>query len=413
MHWVAQSDDAPPLADRDGDGVPDWVQTTRHVFDHVWATEVGAMRYRRPMDDSSSPDHGPDGRLDVYLSDVGSDGLYGYCTSDDPHADASSDYRYRNVSAYCVVDDDFARSQFRGGASGLAALEVTAAHEFFHAVQFAYDWAEDSWLMEGTATWMEDQVYDGVDDNRQYLATSPLSAPGVPLDLNEPFYHYGAWIFWRFLSEDLRRGPGADPGIIREIWTRAAAGPGDRDRYSLQATVAALAAHGLPFRRAFLRFGVWNRLPAHFYAEGRHYPHARDDRAFRLGRSRQGIRWQRRRLDHLTTASDSFTPGRGAGPRARLSLRLALPGRSHGSAASIVVVERSGAVRARALRIGRSGHASASVAFDRRRVRRVELVLANASTRLRCWREPTPFSCSGTPLDDGGLYRFRARLVRR
>ena len=97
-------------------------------------------------------------------------GLYGYCTSDDPSRRTA-----RAVSAYCVVDDDFARSQFSGSANGLRALKVTAAHEFFHAVQFAFDWLEDLWLMEGTAAWIEDEVYDSVNDNIQYLRTSPVS----------------------------------------------------------------------------------------------------------------------------------------------------------------------------------------------------------------------------------------------
>jgi hypothetical protein len=29
---------------------------------------------------------------------------------------------------------------------------VTAAHEFFHAIQYGYDVSEDPWLMESTAT---------------------------------------------------------------------------------------------------------------------------------------------------------------------------------------------------------------------------------------------------------------------
>ena len=41
----------------------------------------------------------------------------------------------------------------------LENLEVTAAHELFHAVQFAYDYDEDAWFMEATATWAEDEVY--------------------------------------------------------------------------------------------------------------------------------------------------------------------------------------------------------------------------------------------------------------
>ena len=42
------------------------------------------MGYRAPLSDASSSDHGPDGKLDIYLSNLGNDGLYGYCTSDDP-----------------------------------------------------------------------------------------------------------------------------------------------------------------------------------------------------------------------------------------------------------------------------------------------------------------------------------------
>ena len=88
------------------------------------------MGYRGPKADAHSPENGGDGRLDVYLADIG-DAVYGYCASDDP------DVRRSSASAYCVVDDDLA-TQFRP-TSRLAALEVTAAHEFFHAVQFSYD----------------------------------------------------------------------------------------------------------------------------------------------------------------------------------------------------------------------------------------------------------------------------------
>ena len=56
-----------------------------------------------------------------------------------------------------MLDDDFAAAQFRHRHAG-GNLRVTAAHEFFHAVQFAYDYDEDPWLMEATATWMEERV---------------------------------------------------------------------------------------------------------------------------------------------------------------------------------------------------------------------------------------------------------------
>ena len=52
---------------------------------------------------------------------------------------------------------------------------MTAAHEFFHAVQFAYNAFQDSWLLESTAAWVEDEAFDSVNDNYQYLRSSALT----------------------------------------------------------------------------------------------------------------------------------------------------------------------------------------------------------------------------------------------
>ena len=130
----------------------------------VWRKEVGQMGYRRPVKDGR---RGGNGKFDVYLNDVGAKGLFGYCAPEF----TKPGFR-RLASGYCVLDNDFARSQF--GAKPADSLKVTAAHEFFHAVQFAYDYLEDPWLMEATATWIEERYADGVNDNRQYLPAGQL-----------------------------------------------------------------------------------------------------------------------------------------------------------------------------------------------------------------------------------------------
>ena len=104
-----------------------WAETTWTTLEHVWATEVPLMG-RAPISDNGSANptaDNPDDRLDVYLEDLGSEGYYGYCTSDDTSG-------AHQVAAYCALDDDFAKSQF--GAAPLNSLRVTAAHEFFHAI---------------------------------------------------------------------------------------------------------------------------------------------------------------------------------------------------------------------------------------------------------------------------------------
>ena len=54
-----------------------------------------------------------------------------------------SGYRYFDFSAYCVLDNDFSAAEF-GYPDPTLPLRVTAAHEFFHAIQFAYDLYEDA-----------------------------------------------------------------------------------------------------------------------------------------------------------------------------------------------------------------------------------------------------------------------------
>jgi hypothetical protein len=55
------------------------------------------------------------------------------------------------------------------------------------------------------------------------------------------------------------------------------------------------------------------------------------------------------------------------------------------------------------------GDAARSVAFGRGTIREVDLVLTNASTRMRCGRD-TFYSCAGAGADDLGYYKFRATV---
>ena len=59
---------------------------------------------------STRPNNGGDVTLDVYLDDLGADGVFGYCTSDDPRPASPNVYA---VSAYCVIDNDFAPAAVR------------------------------------------------------------------------------------------------------------------------------------------------------------------------------------------------------------------------------------------------------------------------------------------------------------
>jgi len=388
LHWVETGPAAPPPADKDASGAPDWVERSLEALD-ASLSRFDALGYRRPRGDLGSASPEVDARLDVYLGDLGRHGFFGYCTTDDAAA-----WHSRRVSAYCVLDDDYLDPALRL-ASPLAGLRATAAHELFHAVQFNYDWLEDLWLMEGTATWMEDVAFPGVHDSLRYLRRSPVGRPTVPLDVGRGGFLYGNWIFWRYAAERL------GPRVVRETWERAG-----RDEYSLAAARRAVQARGLTFPRLFSGFAAANRVPRAVYREGHLYPRARAFAFHALGASRPEVAGSVT-VAHLASKTIAFRPLDGLGARS-LALEVTVGRGASTSRVTALVVRPGGGVERRRLALDGAGTGRAVVPFGFG-VRRVDLVLVNAGTSYRCWRG-TELSCRGVSLDDGRALTFRATL---
>jgi hypothetical protein len=406
VHWVEETQDAPPLADGDGDDVPDWVERTAAVLENAWQRQVGKFGFRPPKSDQTSSNSGPNNKLDVYLADVGAKGFYGYVTSDDPNLQQSAGYKFFDFSTYMVIDEDFARSQFPG-VNGPLALKVTVAHEFFHTVQGAYDFFEDGWFSEGTATWMEDQLYDGINDNHQYLRTSPLKRPSIPLDVFAGGFQYGNFIFWQYVAERFSlRSPAKS---IRRIWLWADGSAKGPDLYSLRAVARLAKANGSSLRSVWHGFGRCLLFPVRCYSEGgRGYAtKARvplNSHVLGPGRRRLGRAY---RQDHLTTKYVLLQAGRNVSRKTRVRVRVDLPKLRKGPAATLIYRKAGDRVVYLPIHLNRAGDGVGYAPLGK--ARRIYLVLSNASSRYKCW-VGTPYSCLGRPLDDNGMYTFRASL---
>jgi hypothetical protein len=273
-----------------------------------------------------------------------------------------------------VLDDDFARKQY--GVKPMVSLRVTAAHEFFHAIQFGYDFREDPWLLESTAAWMEEQVADGANDNRRYLPYGQVAKPGTSLDRFDPggFNQYGNWVFWEYLTERY----GAD--VVRAVWRRARAYDGAPDRRSVAALRRTLARHnGLP--ATFAAYAAALTKPARTFPEGAAWPAAKTGTG-RLGRKDRHAHLALR-INHLASRSIAARPARGLRGDWRLEIAIDGPARKTGPAAYLQVVGRNGAVRRRPIALNAEGVGRARTRFDAERVRRVTITLANTSTRQR------------------------------
>ena len=400
-HWDTTGVDAVPATDSDGDGTPDYVESVMATVDDVRSTYVGAG-YKSPEADGSL---GGNAQTDIYLTDVGSQSLYGYCTSDKQFQQGGP----WDGWAYCVLDNDYSPSQFPTNTP-LENLQVTAAHEYFHAVQFAYDAFEDSWFMEATATWAEDELYTDVNDNLQYLANSPLTYPGQPLDTFQSGGgpQYGEWIFFRFLTEQLTASEGGLPTLVRDMWRRADGSATGPDDYSMQAVNRVLADRGVNPTTAFTLFAAANRMPQLSYSEGaaNNYPTAAPNGTFTLSSSKKDTGWLYIKVKHLAAATARFVPGSGLST-GKLKVSVNLPPKSTATRAVVTVAKQSGSPQVVLVPLDSTGAGSTKVAFGSSAVSYVEVTLVNAGAHYTCWNDG-PYSCQGTSKDDGRKLLVRA-----
>ena len=403
VHYVATTSDAPDTTDADTNGRPDYIDTALAAAVTVHNTYVKAG-YRAPKADGNL---GGNSKTDIYIADIGDDGLYGYCTSDQ-RIPNSGPY---DAWAYCVLDNDYALDEFPTNTP-IENLKVTIAHEYFHAVQFGYDIAEDSWFLEATAAWVEDEMYDGVDDNLQYLRQSPLRLPRVPMDTFGGSFHYGTWIFFRYLSEKYPAAQAGLPTIVRDMIRKIDGSKGKPDLHSMQAVKTVLKQRGTDFPKIFAKFSAENRRPAQTYSEGKvnKYPRAPLVRKLRLGRGQ--TKSDSVKLDHLTSATVRFKPSpRLQSSKTKLRILVHMAKANRGSAAYASVKLKSGKVRLVRIKIKSSGYGLKSLRFSARETKYIELTLANAGTNYSCFNGG-PYSCQGSSKNENVKEAFKVSVLR-
>ncbi|MFH0931799.1 MAG: MXAN_6640 family putative metalloprotease, partial [Candidatus Zixiibacteriota bacterium] len=151
--------------DNNGNGVPDYVDECAKILDYVWAKEVDTLGYNPPPSDGwylAGWDKGGDEKYDIYLLNLG----LSYLGATYPETTQTPGSQI--WTSYIVLDNDY--QDYPDYHYLYEWLSVTAAHEFFHAIQFGYDVYENEvagetvkpYWMEMSATWMEDQVYDNI-----------------------------------------------------------------------------------------------------------------------------------------------------------------------------------------------------------------------------------------------------------
>ncbi len=247
IHYATTGVDAPPVADTNNNNIPDWIEAVGDAFEAAYNREITVMGYRVP----------PEIPCNVYLQNMTAFGL----TETDTMTGQSA-------TSFITIENDFAEQAFQNSIPGndsahvksLKSLQITAAHEFHHVIQFGYNVYFQPWYAEATATWMEDEVYDSVnqlyDYSVPYLAGTLNSGEGTATNLDSG-NGYSRWIFNRHIYEQFY-----PYDIIKGIWEAFAAeqSPSGADIPMIPFIDKVLKNHGGTISSSFLGFAKKTHL---------------------------------------------------------------------------------------------------------------------------------------------------------
>lgn len=280
IHYTTRGENAVTMRERSSEQVPYYIEQIGEVMDHVKKVTCDERGFKTPLFDPGKSN------FDIYVYDL--KGIYGITFSSKYYNNPNS--RARASSSFISLDNNY--SNEKGfDKSREACMKVTAAHEFFHAVQNSYNADADTWWKEASATWNEDELYDGINDYIRYLE-SFFSSPHKSLDVNT----YSGVVFAKYLAENL-----GGYETIKKIWEVQAAGYNN----SLNAIDRAIKDKypQKDLGTEFNRFTACNYIPSQYYKEGDVWE---TSAAIQNTYSSYPIARVRNQLDHLSSNYQLF-----------------------------------------------------------------------------------------------------------
>ena len=214
IHYDLQGANAPNLSDSDNNSIPDYVERVAEFAELSRKTLLDDLGFlSEPSDD--------DGIYDIYLLNQSA---WGWNVVD-------SDYQ---GASYVKLDNDYEGLNFFSDycQSSLKKMQISVAHEYFHAIQRAYkpNASENSdFLMELSSMWFEDIMVPDCNDYLSFvdaLSYSLFNNPfqkfdGSDLSANqsEANFGYSMALFGHYLTNIVDANVLInETTIIKKIW---------------------------------------------------------------------------------------------------------------------------------------------------------------------------------------------------
>ncbi len=245
IHYDLTGYHAVDNTDFDGNSVPDYIDSMANIFEEVYHHDIIELGYTPP------PSDGMEGGSSHYDIKVQSTNAYGWTNYGALIGDNPNSLNITENNAY--LSNMIMRNNYIGFPNTeLENIQVTAAHEYFHAIQLGYDGDEATWLLESTAVWMEEEHYDDVNDCYQYMIPW-FEKPHLSLKYNYGLHPYGSFILFKYIDEHLG---GQD--IIKRTWEQSRIFDSQESDYSIQAVDLALKSVNHTFKKALNNMAIAN-----------------------------------------------------------------------------------------------------------------------------------------------------------
>ena len=277
--WALTGPHAPPAEDvMPANGTPDYVEMVAASADRV-VDHASQNGWRLARGDGESMPNGGDTRFDIYLVNFGggADGLVARnrCVPVPPVS---------QCEMHMLLENDFAGYPY---PSVPEAIDVLVSHEYFHAIQSAYTADLEGWVLEGSATWFQEDFDPAQSDFERLVRAFPSEASR---SLNSPSlgpadgFIYHTALFFHHLA--LKFGP---PLIRHAFESMATEGLGMVEALEKHLVMD----HGSSFEQAFLSFARWNAFTGSRTVAAQGYPQAAElsEATFERFDAPNGINW--------------------------------------------------------------------------------------------------------------------------
>tara|TARA_B100000676_G_scaffold311630_1_gene382221 strand:+ start:1286 stop:2791 length:1506 start_codon:yes stop_codon:yes gene_type:complete len=178
------------------EGIAEYAYQVSIAADSSQKVIVDLMNFRNHVQDS-------DDVYDIYIKDL-CDGCYGYnCLENELGV------------TWIVVEDNFIGSNYI--TSGLDAMKITVAHEYFHAIQTAYVPYSiyNKFFYELSSMWIEDIVYPEIDDYVYFSQSADEYFENPELNMNE-YNGYGLGLYGHYMNYEF------GDSIMQRLWNEYA-----------------------------------------------------------------------------------------------------------------------------------------------------------------------------------------------